>query len=194
MVKKIRVTSCAFCLARKKHTNFVCYCDKLFQAVLRRNFHRRTIIPLSIFTERMDRTGAAYSVHLCLCTLQVNPSKKAAITDPSLAGTIGIPQHIWWLDLPDIHFEAFPKETQCPWICFEGACGSHWCVICLFHTSHRKYHLSNGDISIWCVVSSLHPSMAGHWDVFPGGSWLECRLQGKSCPVSTFLLKAVSKA
>lgn len=87
-----------FLLDLKRPTNFVFYCDKLFQAVLRRIFHRRTLISLNVFTGRMDRTGAAYTGfegHPHLCTLQINPSKKAGITHPSLAGTTDIPQLNW---------------------------------------------------------------------------------------------------
>lgn len=85
------------------------------------------------------------------------------------------PQPIWWLDLPYIHFESFPEEIQCPQSCFEDAYGRHCCVACLFHTSHRKYLLGNGDISIWCVVSSFHPLMRRQWNVFPGASCAGCR-------------------
>lgn len=87
-----------FFLDVNRPTNFVCYCDKLFLAVLRRLFHRKTIVLLGVFTERMGRTGGACTGHedhpTCALGRSIPPRKLAS----------SFPQHIWWLDLSHISF------------------------------------------------------------------------------------------
>lgn len=87
-----------FFLDVNRPTNFVCYCDKLFLAVLRRLFHRKTIVLLGVFTERMGRTGGACTGHedhpTCALGRSIPPRKLAS----------SLPQHIWWLDLSHIRF------------------------------------------------------------------------------------------
>lgn len=165
--------------------NFVCCCKKLFLAVSRRIFHRSVIV-LSAFTDTMGRTGAACTSH------EDHPT--CAFAGQSLQEIwhhTSSPQHIWWLDLHYIHFEAFPKETQCPQSCFEGACGGHCCYLSLPDLSQEISYKWWCLYLVCCVI--LHPLKRRQWNVFPGASWLMCRLQGKSCSASPFILKEFSK-